>query len=228
MLVDTTSKFNQYVGQIEKDLAHSDSSHLVVDVETNGLDAFGRNQLCGVGLGYKDETYYFPFRHQNGNNLGPMHQSRLMRCLEMADMLVGYNIKFDLRFLEKAGYRPPENVTFADVIVMVRLTEPASVKELGLTHTIQRIYGEAAASYDKDTKKELRSNKWHKDFSLAPPELLGPYCEQDVYWTHKLYVKTLKEILETDQQEVLHLEWDLTKVLYEIESAGISLSLIHI
>ena len=228
MLVDTTSKFNQYVGQIEKYLAQSDSNHLVVDVETNGLDAFGRNQLCGVGLGYKDETYYFPFRHQNGNNLDPMHQSRLMRCLEMTDRLIGYNIKFDLRFLEKAGYRPPENVTFADVIVMVRLTEPASVKELGLTHTIQRIYGEAAASYDRDTKKALRTNKWHKDFSLAPPAVLGPYCEQDVYWTHKLYVKTFKEILETDQQEVMHLEWDLTKVLYDIEGVGISIDLEYV
>ena len=100
MLVDTTSKFNECVGQIEKDLAQRrNETHLVVDVETNGLDAFGRNQLCGVGLGHKNETYYFPFMHQNGSNLDPMHQSRLMRCLEMTDMLVGYNIKFDRNFV---------------------------------------------------------------------------------------------------------------------------------
>ena len=49
-----------------------------VDVETNGLDPYDYNQICGVGvLGYgprfsnfaredrptKTDTYYFPFRH---------------------------------------------------------------------------------------------------------------------------------------------------------------------
>jgi DNA polymerase-1 len=228
MLVKTAMDFDYYVGQIEKDLAHNPTKHIVVDVETNGLDAFGFNQLCGVGIGYGEDTYYFPFMHQQGDNLGPTELQRLMKCLEQTDRLVGYNIKFDLKFLEKAGYNPPEEVTFADVIVMVRLTEPASVKELGLTHTIQRVYGEEAASYDKDTKKELRSNKWHKDFSLSPPELLGPYCEQDVYWTHKLYVRTLKKILETKQQDVMYLEWELTKVLYEIENVGVSIDLQYV
>jgi DNA polymerase-1 len=228
MLVQTIHDFDYYVGQIEEDLAHNKTSHLVVDVETNGLDPFGRNQLCGVGIANKDETYYFPFRHQSGENLPPQYIGKLMRCIEKTGMLIGYNIKFDLKFLEKEGYEAPEHVTWADVIVMVRLTEPASVKELGLTHTIQRVYGEEAASYDKDTKKELRSKKWHKDFSLSPPELLGPYCEKDVYWTHKLYVKTLKQILESNQVDVMNLEFALTKVLYSLEKEGIAIDTVYV
>ena len=34
---------------------------LVVDVETNGLNPFTKNQICGVGLGtLEGDTYYFP------------------------------------------------------------------------------------------------------------------------------------------------------------------------
>ena len=41
----------------------------IVDVETNGFNAFDTNQLCGIGIGAGGETYYFPFRHQQGGNL---------------------------------------------------------------------------------------------------------------------------------------------------------------
>ena len=48
------------------------------------------------------------------------------------DTLIGYNIKFDLRFLEKEGMNPQPNQTWVDVIVMVRLVEPSTVKDLDL------------------------------------------------------------------------------------------------
>ena len=137
--------------------------------------------------------------------------------------MIGYNIKFDLRFLEKEGLQPQVNQTWVDVLVMVRLIEPSTVKDLDLTSTITRTYGAEHAAYDKDTKKYLRSNKWHKDFSMAPPEILGPYCEQDTYWTYKLYVETLNKINATQQQQVFELECELTKVLYGMEGHGVSI-----
>ena len=45
---------------------------LVVDVETNGLDSYGMNQICGVGVGEPTPgglVQYYPFRHHQGNNL---------------------------------------------------------------------------------------------------------------------------------------------------------------
>ena len=218
MLIDTEDKYLDVHKQLEQYEA------LVVDVETNGLDAFGINQICGVGIStLEGDTHYFPVRHQQGTNL-PYHCiTSLLQLLSSVDTLIGYNIKFDLRFLEKEGLQPQVNQTWVDVLVMVRLIEPSTVKDLDLTSTITRTYGAEHAAYDKDTKKYLRSNKWHKDFSMAPPEILGPYCEQDTYWTYKLYVETLNKINATQQQQVFELECELTKVLYGMEGHGVSI-----
>jgi len=232
MIVSTIDQYDDVVGQMRQYLSNTPDSRIGVDVETNGLDPFKNNQLCGVGIACNGNTYYFPFRHQQGANLPPRCLSELMGCLRLANTLIGYNIKFDLKFLEKEGYNIgygeepfPAYPTLADVIVMMRLIEPAEVKELGLTKTINRVFGEEYGAYDNLTKKILRSNKWQKDFSLAPPDLLGPYCEQDVYWTERLYDHSLNIIKESGQEEVLKLEQELTRVLYSMENVGVSIDL---
>ena len=197
----------------------------VIDVETNGLDYFGMHQICGIGIvaagdSADNETYYFPFRHQQGRNLHPEVLVDLIKHMNRRQNLIGYNIKFDLHFLANEGLDVTD-ITLVDVLVLVRLTEPASVKELGLTPTIKRSYGSKASEYDVETKKELRRNKWHKDFSLSPPGLLGPYCEKDVEWTYRIYVDRLKKVI--DQGRVWTTQQQLTKVLFNMESAGISI-----
>ena len=197
----------------------------IVDVETNGFNAFDTNQLCGIGIGAGGETYYFPFRHQQGGNLIiKKYLKPLMKVMSQRESLIGYNIKFDLKFLEMEGL-DTTNIKLIDVLVMVRLTEPTTIRDLDLTTTIIRNYGEKAGSYDIETKKILRANKWHKDFSLAPVDILGEYCEQDVKWTAKLYEERLIEIQESDQTDVFELECDLTKVLNQMEHRGIPIDL---
>ena len=92
-----------------------------------------------------------------------------------------------------------------------------------LTNTISRVYGEEHASYDLETKKFLRKNKWQKDFSMAPSDVLGPYCEKDAFWTEQLYLYALEKIKYTGQEAVLELENSLTKVLYNMETRGIAI-----
>ena len=217
MLVDTVENYTEILEQLQ------DEKALVVDVETNGLDSFGHAQICGIGIGKisNDETYYFPMRHQQGTNLPHIQTQQLIAVLNTCPVLIGYNIKFDLHFLEKEGLGVQKK-RLEDVIVMVRLTEPTQVRDLDLTSTLKRSYGESAAQYDIETKKYLRSNKWNKDFSLAPPDVLGEYCEKDVHWTRRLYRDRLGLIHKSQQEAVWELEVSLTPVLYAMENRGIS------
>ena len=194
-----------------------------IDVETNGLDSFDINQICGLGIGtLEGEVHYFPFRHLQGTNLPIYIQKDLIALANNCKTLIGYNLKFDLHFLSKEGLIVDDK-KLIDVIVMVRLTEPSDQNDMGLAKTIARSYGEEAAAYDLETKKYLRSNKWHKDFSEAPPDILGPYCEQDVSWTTRLYTDRLRAIQQSKQEQVFELERELTKVLYNMERMGITI-----
>ena len=199
---------------------------VVVDVETNGLDSYGNNQICGIGLGepdYDGIAQYYPFRHHQGENLDASYLPELISVLnESVKAFIGYNLKFDLHFLENEGLEITDK-KLIDVIVMVRLIEHSDMKELGLTPTGLRNYGVEAVQYDIDMKKELHTNKWHKDFSMAPPETLGEYCKKDVLLTARLYTDYLKKIEKTRQMKIFDLECSLTAVLYAMEKRGIAI-----
>ena len=216
MLVTTAEEFNDAITYL------SNYDEWVIDCETNGLYALQGNQLCGVGVGVEGRTYYFPFRHQTlDSNLDSELLPKLMEVMNTCKTVVGYNIKFDLKFLEKEGL-DVQDKALVDVIVMVRLTESTNVNALNLTDTLIRRYGPEAGAYDIETKQLLRKNKWTKDFSLCPPDILGPYCEKDVEGTARLYADCKDKIIRSKQEKVWKLEVDLTKVLYSMECAGVA------
>jgi len=203
-----------------------DTSEWIIDVETNGFNPYNMNQICGIGLvplNYSDaEAYYFPFRHQSEEpNLTQTELNQLVSFInDKCDTIIGYNVKFDSKFLENEGVNI-DKMKLVDVLVMVRMTESTIVNRLSLTDTIIRSYGEEAGLYDLETKKVLKKNKWFKDFSLAPPSVLGPYCIKDVYWTHKVYTDRLRKLEISKQLELFEFQCDLTKTLYMMEKRGV-------
>ncbi len=150
----------------------------------SGFDPYNMNQLCGIGLADLDSenAYYFPFRHQSDEpNLS---QDQLKRLVEFINntckIVIGYNIKFDAKFLEKQGMNISD-MQMIDVLVMVRMTEATTVNKLSLLDITIKDYGENAGQYDLDTDKILKSNRtdgvrWKDNYSLAPINTLGPYC----------------------------------------------------
>ena len=201
-MIVTTDTFDSTIDLFTKSM----STEWIIDVETNGLNPYDMHQLCGIGISTtndKDNIYYFPFRHQSEEpNLSQSDLNKLVECINTkCKTLVGYNVKFDAKFLENEGI-DIQAMDLVDVLVMVRMTEPTTINQLSLTDTIIRSYGDDAGKYDIDTKQVLRKNKWTKDFSLAPPSILGPYCIKDVEWTRRVYFDRLKKLDETKQSEL--------------------------
>ena len=227
MLVNTEVLYDQVINDL------ADYSVWAVDVETNGTDAYGESHICGVGVGIsKDQgqsidTYYFPFRHHTGTNLPITLLDDLITTMSCRTELIGYNFKFDMSFLEKEGL-DIEKKALKDVMLLVRMTASTTVRELALTKTIIRLYGKEAGQYDIDTKKILQKEKWNKDYSLSDPKILGPYCEKDVFWTYRLYFDCLEKIEKSGQKYILEMQYDLTKVLYEMERTGIRIDSAYI
>ncbi len=196
----------------------------IMDVETNGFNPYDMHQICGIGLADLDSehAYYFPFRHQSDEpNLS---QDQLKQLVEFINntckTVVGYNVKFDAKFLHNEGINI-DAMNLLDVLVMVRMTEPTTMNRLSLTDTLIRTYGEEAGAYDLETKKVLKKNKWFRDFSLAPPSVLGPYCIDDVKWTRKLYKDRFRKLVTSNQIELFHFQTKLTKTLYMMERRGV-------
>ena len=196
----------------------------VVDVETDGFSAFGSNLICGIGImpvGRPDQAFYFPFRHKQGINLTKKQLAELMEVMSSRRMLVGHNIKFDLGFMEKDGLVVESVAYIVDTAMMVRLTSPTWVRRVGLEDTIRSDYGEKAASYDPEAKAVLKSNKWHKDFSLADPFTLGYYCIKDIQFCDLIYRDRMEIIKKTGQIDIFERQVELTPVLYRMEKRGV-------
>ena len=70
MSVVTNSSFQHDINSLRSVLEVAPT--LVVDVETNGLEPYKSNQICGVGVGEPNHLglmQYYPFRHHQGENL---------------------------------------------------------------------------------------------------------------------------------------------------------------
>jgi DNA polymerase-1 len=154
-------------------------------------------------------------------NLSDEQIQKLITMLNsVGSILIAYNAKFDIRFLQKEGLNINGKSIF-DVLPMVRLIEHSNVNMLSLTETIKRRYGIEHAQYDIDTKKALRQGGWTKDFSKAPIDILGPYCEKDVFYTRKIYFECLQQLEKTKQLDIWTLQVRLTRVLFDMENKGV-------
>lgn len=190
----------------------------VIDIETTGLEVQYEDRLVGVGIGLSDlSTYYFPFRHFEGN-LDFIHLVSLMKILSNAHCFIGFNVKFDLFGLHQDGLIIKDQ-KIIDVIVMSRLLSPGKYDPLNLVSSYKRFINPYFDSHKITLVDYMKEHKV-KSHALVEVNVESGYCCEDVRLTFELYLYLMHKIHELEAYKLFDLELNTTKTLFGMELRG--------
>lgn len=213
-MIVTTSTFDEAIKLIG-------GRPLVFDVETEDLNIMYGSKICGIGIGTLEGLdFYFPIRHLEGNNLSDDQAEILFDAIALSPIIIGHNIKFDMKALMNEGVKLNRNWTLIDTQVMIRLCTKTKQIRVALDESIDSYFGEGSSKYKEDLKTYVRKNRIKK-YSDIPIKILGEYCINDVKWERKLFFYLWEEIRKLKQTKIWNKEFDVTKVLLEMEYTGV-------
>ena len=191
---------------------------LILDVETtisNKGNPFDEtNKLCYIGLLDTDaSTYSIEYDDQP-------YRTRLEEVqakIDEADVLVGFNIKFDLHWIRKYGINIVGKRVWDCQLVHFILT--------GQQHPYPSL-NSVSAYYDLGSKLDVIADDYWKngiDTDKIPRDLLEDYLKQDLLLTQKVYEKQMEEfaLSAKNMQRLISLHNQDLVILEEMEFNGL-------
>ena len=170
-------------------------SYLVLDVETtisNKGNPFDQtNKLCMVGLLTANEKTIYDIEY----SVDPYKESlkQIQLAVDKCDVLVGFNIKFDLHWLARYG------ITFANKRIWdCQLTEFILRSQ---TQSYPSLNG-VSEYYDLGSKlDEVKENYWKNgiDTNKVPKDILSEYLEKDLELTEQVMSLQMQELADQPQ-----------------------------
>ena len=195
---------------------------LVVDVETtclklhpkelDGNPFAGVNKLCYVGLlDWKGQYHDFDIEYSDNPYGDKLKQ--IQEMINEHDVLVGFNIKFDLHWLDRYGLEFVEKrIWDAQLVEFLLSSQSTPYPSLDGTCTKYGFEGKL------DVVKE---SFWNKgvDTDKIPVPILREYLQNDVQVTNKLFLHQ-REIVPDSLRRLISLQNQDLLVLQEIEANG--------
>ena len=191
---------------------------LILDVETtinNKGNPFDEtNKLCYVGL---LDTSHSLFSIEYNDQPYKKHLEEIQSRINEAEILVGFNIKFDLHWLRKYGINFVGKRVWDCQLVHFILT--------GQQYTYPSLNG-VAAYYDLGSKLDVVATEyWGNkiDTPNIPKDILEEYLLGDLQLTQKVYDKQMEEFASCTKQmqRLISLHNQDLMVLQEMEYNGI-------
>lgn len=192
---------------------------LILDVETTiknkGHPFTPSNKLCCVGIGYeRDSPIVTPIEYNDepyGDNL-----NTIQKFVDLADVLVGFNFKFDLHWLRRYGINFSDkrvwDCQLAQFIIECQLSPYPSLNESCAFWGIQQKYDVVEEEY------------WSKgiDTPDVPWDILETYTAQDIKITKDLMDAQLAYLADKPKmQKIIELACADLLILQEMEYNGI-------
>ena len=198
--------------------------HLTLDVETtiqNKGNPFSRlNKLCLIGL-YNNGIYDIEYtEHPYRDDL-----DRVRSVINNHDILVGFNIKFDLHWIRKYGIDFQEKRIWDCQLVHFILT--------GQSKPYPSL-NQVCEHYGLETKLDVVKEEYWKngiDTNEIPRDILDEYLLKDLELTEQVYLKQLEDVkanphltklISLHNQDLLVLEeMEFNGVLYDQDKSEI-------
>ncbi len=112
--------------------------YIVLDVETDGLDP-REDALVSVGLVSKDKSVFLTVYHPQRTSLPGVNLQKLQEIIDKNDLLVGHNIKFDLKFLQhyKIDFVNKNiwDTGIAEYLITAQTTKRVALKDLAVKYS---------------------------------------------------------------------------------------------
>tara|TARA_R110001599_G_scaffold12749_1_gene59386 strand:+ start:1823 stop:2989 length:1167 start_codon:yes stop_codon:yes gene_type:complete len=193
-------------------------SYLVLDVETsisNKGNPFDQsNKLMMVGMMSAKELTVYDIEY----SVDPYKEllDNIQIAVDAADVLVGFNIKFDLHWLRKYGIDfSKKRIWDCQLVEFMLRNQSAAYPSLNAT----------AEYYELGTKlDEVKENYWNNgiDTSEVPKEILAEYLKRDVELTEQVMGNQMKELSNRPElKRLVSLHNQDLLVLQEMEYNGL-------
>jgi len=204
---------------------------IAVDLETSDPNiksgpGWARNDgfIVGIAVATSDESWYFPIRHESGENLDPkitMKWLKKQMATPHIDKIM-HNATYD------AGWLRAEGVEVQGRIIDTMITG-AIVDENRFSYSLNNL----GRDYLGETKNEkllrVAAAEWGIDpkaeMYKLPAEYVGAYAEQDAVLTMKLWKTLSTEIEKKDLWGIWNLETSLIPMMIDMRMKGVRVDL---
>jgi DNA polymerase I-like protein with 3'-5' exonuclease and polymerase domains len=213
------------------DFPRLDSADIIgVDIETRDPEIKAKgNGVCrpdtyivGLAVATRDAAWYFPVRHENGENLdrGQVY-AWANRELSTPIPKVGTNLQYDTTFLWDEGVNvqgPFYDIQNAEALIdenqFSYSLDTQAVKYLGHGKNEEAML-EYVRQHFKPSKGKEKSHIWQ-----CPPEIVAAYARSDAQDPIFILDRQLEELRRQELMEVWQLETDLLPIMGRMHLHG--------
>jgi len=210
----------------------SNHKMIAVDLETRdpNLTTMGPGwprkdgYIVGIALAAGDQSWYFPIRHEHGQNMDPKFTLKWLKK-QMATPHITklfHNATYDVGWLLAEGIEVQGPII--DTMIAAPLVDENrysySLNNLGFTYVGERKSEKVLRAAAKDWGVDAKGEMWR-----LPAKYVGDYAEQDAALTLRLWDRLNSVIKEQDLHHIFNLETSLIPLMVKMRSNGVRIDL---